>query len=320
MKIRIFPKLEICNTYFQIWLISFKLYLLCQNASKGEYKVLNRAIIQKHLQKTVGKMPLSRFAKETGIPLSTLSRAYNGTDVLNLEHLEKIHRRFGTSVAWLLDLDGDALAGLPIRGFASCGVAQGWFTEENFSKTVLVPASFAGRGAFGVYAKGDSMIPAGIESGDLCIVDSSQAVEYGSAVMVRADWFYKGKNTPMATIKILESENESSYFLKGWFPAQDGLPATSFMDERPKTAITFIAPVVKVVKAGENGADTADSDSIPYDKNVLALCFDALKPVYMDLESEKFTSILDCLYRKVMISGKTDVDTVAEIVKLLIKK
>ena len=38
MKIRIFPNLEICNTYFQIWLILFKLCLLCQNASKGEYK------------------------------------------------------------------------------------------------------------------------------------------------------------------------------------------------------------------------------------------------------------------------------------------
>ena len=38
MKIRIFPNLEICNTYFQIWLILFKLCLSCQNASKGEYK------------------------------------------------------------------------------------------------------------------------------------------------------------------------------------------------------------------------------------------------------------------------------------------
>ena len=283
-------------------------------------KVLNRAIIQKHLQKTVGQTPLSRFAKETGIPLSTLSRAYNGTDVLNLEHLEKIHRRFGTSVAWLLDLDGETLTELPILGFASCGVAQGWFAEEKFSKTVLIPASFANDGAFGVYAKGDSMIPSGIESGDLCIIDSSKPVECGKTVMVRADWFYKGKNTPMATIKVLESENESSYFLKGWFPAQDGLPATFFIDERPKTAITFIAPVVKVVKGGKTVNDSASSDSLPYDKDVLALCFDALKPVFMDLESEKFTSILDCLYRKVMVSGEKDMTILTEIVKLLIKK
>lgn len=283
-------------------------------------KVLNRAIIQKHLQETVGQTPLSRFAKETGIPLSTLSRAYNGTDVLNLEHLEKIHRHFGTSVAWLLDLDGETLTELPILGFASCGVAQGWFAEEKFSKTVLIPASFANDGAFGVYAKGDSMIPSGIESGDLCIIDSSKPVECGKPVMVRADWFYKGKNTPMATIKVLESENESSYFLKGWFPAQDGLPATFFIDERPKTAITFIAPVVKVVKGGKTVNDSASSDSLPYDKDVLALCFDALKPVFMDLESEKFTSILDCLYRKVMVSGEKDMTILTEIVKLLIKK
>ena len=288
--------------------------------AKVNIKVLNRAIIQKHLQETVGQTPISRFAKETGIPLSTLSRAYNGTDVLNLEHLEKIHRRFGTSVAWLLDLDGESFSELPILGFASCGVAQGWFTEEKFSKTVLIPASFANDGAFGVYAKGDSMIPSGIESGDLCVVDSSKPVEIGKPVMVRADWFYKGKNTPMATIKVLESENESSYFLKGWFPAQDGLPATVFIDERPKTAVTFIAPVVKVVKNAKATDDSPSSDSVPYDKNVLALCFEALKPVFADLESEKFTSILDCLYRKVLKSGDKDLSAVSEIVKLLIKK
>lgn len=164
------------------------------------------------------------------------------------------------------------------------------------------------------------MVPAGIESGNLCIIDSSKPVECGKPVMVRADWFYKGKNTPMATIKILESESESAYFLKGWFSAQDGLPATSFIDERPKSAITFIAPVIRVVKVRSEQSRQIDSESILYDKEVLALCFEALKSVFTDLESEKFTSILDCLYRKVLKSGEKDLSVVAEIVKLLIKK
>lgn len=279
--------------------------------------MLNRTAIQSRLREIVGKTPLSKFAKESGIPLSTLSRAYNGAEILNLEHMHKICARFGVPLMWLLAEDGDGLAELPIRGFASCGMAQGWFSEEKHPQMVLVHSCFANPDCFGVLAKGDSMIPAGIESGDLCIVDAGKPVECGKPVMVRADWFYKGKNTPMAAIKILESENESSYFLKGWFSAQDGLPATSFTDERPKSAVTFIAPVVKVVKIRN---ERGDSDSIPYNKEVLALCFEALKPVFMDLESEKFTSILDCLYQKVLQSGEKDLSVIAKIVKLLIKK
>ena len=279
--------------------------------------MLNRTAIQSRLREIVGKMPLSKFAKETGIPLSTLSRAYNGTEILNLDHMHKICDRFGVPLMTLLAQDDGVLSELPIRGFASCGVAQGWFVEEKHPKTVFVPSAFAMPSCFGILAKGDSMIPAGIESGDLCIVDSGRPVECGKPVMVRADWFYKGKNTPMAAIKILESETESSYFLKGWFSAQDGLPATSFTDERPKSAVTFIAPVVKAVKIRN---ERNDSDSIPYNKDVLALCFEALKPVFMDLESEKFTSILDCLYQKVLKSGEKDLSVITEIVKLLIKK
>lgn len=282
--------------------------------------MLNRTAIQSRLREIVGKMPLSRFAKESGIPLSTLSRAYNGAEILNLEHMHKICVRFGVPLTWLLAEDGGELSELPILGFASCGLAQGWFVEENHPRTALVHACFANSDCFGVLAKGDSMVPAGIESGDLCIIDSSKPVECGKPVMVRADWFYKGKNTPMATIKILESESESAYFLKGWFSARDGLPATSFIDERPKSAITFIAPVIRVVKVRSEQSRQIDSESILYDKEVLALCFEALKPVFTDLESEKFTSILDCLYRKVLKSGEKDLSVVAEIVKLLIKK
>ena len=84
----------------------------------------------------------------------------------------------------------ELLSDLPIRGFASCGVAQGWFVEEKHPKTVFVPSAFAMPSCFGILAKGDSMIPAGIESGDLCIVDSGRPVECGKPVMVRAGFPY----------------------------------------------------------------------------------------------------------------------------------
>ena len=152
---------------------------------------MNRTAIQSRLREIVGKMPLSRFAKESGIPLSTLSRAYNGAEILNLEHMHKICVRFGVPLTWLLAEDDGELSELPILGFASCGLAQGWFVEENHPRTALVHACFANSDCFGVLAKGDSMVPAGIESGDLCIIDSSKPVECGKPVMVRADWFYK---------------------------------------------------------------------------------------------------------------------------------
>lgn len=78
--------------------------------------------------------------------------------------------------------------------------------------------------------------------------------------------------------------------------------------------------MIRVVKVRSEQSRQSDSESILYDKEVLALCFEALKPVFTDLESEKFTSILDCLYRKVLKSGEKDLSVVAEIVKLLIKK
>lgn len=126
--------------------------------------MLNRTAIQSRLREIVGKMPLSKFAKETGIPLSTLSRAYNGTEILNLDHMHKICDRFGVPLMTLLAQDDGVLSELPIRGFASCGVAQGWFVEEKHPKTVFVPSAFAMPSCFGILAKGDSMIPAGIES------------------------------------------------------------------------------------------------------------------------------------------------------------
>ena len=87
--------------------------------------MLNRTAIQSRLREIVGKMPLSRFAKESGIPLSTLSRAYNGAEILNLEHMHKICVRFGVPLTWLLAEDDGELSELPILGFASCGLAQG---------------------------------------------------------------------------------------------------------------------------------------------------------------------------------------------------
>lgn len=132
--------------------------------------------------------------------------------------------------------------------------------------------------------------------------------------------FTKAKTRPWQPSKFWKPKANRLISSKAGFRRRTDCPRLHFIDERPKSAITFIAPVIRVVKVRSEQSRQIDSESILYDKEVLALCFEALKPVFTDLESEKFTSILDCLYRKVLKSGEKDLSVVAEIVKLLIKK
>lgn len=279
--------------------------------------MINRQLIKQRLKETVGTTPYSRFAEKADIPTSTFSRAYKGSEILNYEHLFKLREAYGVSVGWLLGMEDKHYTELPINGFASCGLAQGWFTEEKFSKTTLIPYFLAKPGDFGVYAKGESMVPVGINPGSLCIVSTSKPVEVGKAVMVRANYYRKNKNEPMATIKVLESETESSYFLKGWFPAENDLPATSFIDERPKDAVTFIAPVTNVIDTEIVSAQPESSEKTLYSKDIIGMCLDVLDDIRGTVDSEKYLEIFDYLYRKIANSEDPDLNTVADIVRMM---
>lgn len=70
---------------------------------------------------------------------------------------------------------------LPLVGSIACGSPI--LAEENIEEYIPFPASFLGRGNFFLLrAKGDSMIDAGIDDGDLVIIRQQDTAEYDQIV------------------------------------------------------------------------------------------------------------------------------------------
>ena len=66
---------------------------------------------------------------------------------------------------------------VPLLGSVSCGIPK--FAEENIEEYVCLPESLFGRGEFFLLrARGDSMIGAGIEDGDLVLIRQQSTAEY----------------------------------------------------------------------------------------------------------------------------------------------
>lgn len=71
---------------------------------------------------------------------------------------------------------------VPLLGSVSCGIPK--FAEENIEEYVCLPESLFGRGEFFLLrARGDSMIGAGIEEGDLVLIRQQSTAEYNQIVV-----------------------------------------------------------------------------------------------------------------------------------------
>ena len=75
---------------------------------------------------------------------------------------------------------------VPLLGSVSCGIPK--FAEENIEEYVCLPESLFGRGEFFLLrARGDSMIGAGIEDGDLVLIRQQNTAEYNQIVVALVD-------------------------------------------------------------------------------------------------------------------------------------
>ena len=87
---------------------------------------------------------------------------------------------------------------VPLLGAVSCGLPK--LAEENIEEYVKLPVSVLGRGSFfALHAKGDSMINAGNDDGDLVIVRQQDTAEYDQIVVALVD--------DEATLKRFRPEN-----------------------------------------------------------------------------------------------------------------
>ncbi|WP_164928117.1 LexA family transcriptional regulator [Nitratidesulfovibrio vulgaris] len=167
--------------------------------------------------------------------------------------LAVIAEKFGCSYRWLVTGEGDPfdhqqpptmsaapprLRAVPMMGLASCGV-EGW----NQQTSIAVSASplIMGEKMVAVVAAGESMVPAGIASGQICYCDPEQPVLEGDAV-------YVVRRDNMATIKMYLGEGERAGYLRmqGWLdPDAQGVRRNFFIDVLRDQVVT-IAPVIYV--------------------------------------------------------------------------
>lgn len=78
--------------------------------------------------------------------------------------------------------DAEGFCRVPVLGAVACGIPK--FAEENIEEYIKLPVALFGKGEFFVLrAKGDSMINAGIDDGDLVVVRVQDSALYNQIVV-----------------------------------------------------------------------------------------------------------------------------------------
>ena len=193
------------------------------------------------------------WAKRMEIPGATFARIWNNYDIPKHEHLCRIAQHCDVSLDWLLMGNGEKntpkekYAALPLLGLANCGIAQGWFNESDLQDRIILPSFLAEENAFAVWCRGQSMVPAGIADGNICIFYPNRSAETGKPALIRTKSFVKGREVSLATIKIFDSEDENAVMLSGWLDPDETGYQSLFTEKRLKNCITQIAPVGNVL-------------------------------------------------------------------------
>lgn len=139
--------------------------------------------INDYKDSTGGSTPTVReIAADVGLAYSTVSRYL--TFMKEQGIVEYAGRR--NIVTKQSKHDADGFCRVPILGAVSCGLPK--YAEENIEEYVKLPVSMFGRGDFFILrAKGDSMINAGIEDGDLVVVRKTNTANYNQIVVALID-------------------------------------------------------------------------------------------------------------------------------------
>ena len=192
------------------------------------------------------------FAKFLGVSQGKMQQWEKG-QFPKADDLKRFVELLGFNAHWLLTGEGDpfdetvagstppgrgALRPIPMVGLASCGV-EGW----NQVTSIAVSASplIMGENMVAVLAAGESMVPAGIASGQVCYCDPDQPVLEGDAV-------YVVRRDNMATIKLYLGEGERAGLirLKGWQNADEEERRRPFTLELSREEVVQMAPVIYV--------------------------------------------------------------------------
>ena len=155
------------------------------------------------------------LAAKLKVTNSTISYWEKGNVVPGDAMLKEISQYFGVTIDWLLGNMQNVKAmqnilgwcEIPVYSEVSCG--NGCFDDSNIEEYIAVPSSLVRTpGSFGVYAKGDSMINAGIIPGEILIFDKSEEINSGDIICACYDGLHVCKRYKLINNSIvLISEN-----------------------------------------------------------------------------------------------------------------
>lgn len=126
-----------------------------------------------------GRIPsLGEIGAGLGISKSTVSKYLN---IMKAEGSIEFEGHRGI-VTKQMRMDAEGFCSVPVLGEVACGLPI--LAEENISEYVRLPVSLFGRGEFFLLrARGDSMINAGIDDGDLVLARKQEVAEYNQIVV-----------------------------------------------------------------------------------------------------------------------------------------
>lgn len=122
------------------------------------------------------------IAAGVGLSKSTVSKYLNHMkqrDMLSMSGCRGLATR-------QMQSDAQGYFRAPVLGAVSCGIPK--LAEENIEEYVKLPTALFGRGEFFILrAKGDSMINAGVDDGDLVVVRQQSTAMYNQIVVALVD-------------------------------------------------------------------------------------------------------------------------------------
>lgn len=284
-------------------------------------EVTKNEAFHQRLALLIGTEEPFRWAKRIGTPSATFARMWNNYDIPKHDHLCRIAQRCSVSLDWLLMGSGekssssDSFSFVPLIGFANCGIAQGWFNETDLLNCVLLPSFMAEENVFSVLCRGKSMVPAGIEDGNVCVVYPNRPVETGKPVLIRTKSYLNGRDVSLATIKMLDSEDEDSVSLSGWLDPDETGNQSLFTEKRSKKCITFMAPVGNVLSVNTTDKDFKTTPDV--DREILKQSLETLYSLYDRLDSESFSRSILFLYDEIRKKGSPNMDTIRSLIEII---
>ena len=149
-----------------------------QHLRTENFKLIE-AFVDDYARLSGGRSPsLAEIAQGIGLSKSTVSKYLNIMKAEGVIDFEG-HRGIQTK---RMRADTEGFCSVPVLGEVACGLPI--LAEENIEEYVRLPVALFGRGDFFILrARGDSMINAGINDGDLVLARRQDVADYNQIVV-----------------------------------------------------------------------------------------------------------------------------------------